>query len=80
MVGPGDRRSFDQDMPPGLRKPGVFNRGRFGAALGLTVFLGAGLTADFVFVPAVFTALVLAADLTALGFLGITVNSSSLPQ
>jgi hypothetical protein len=45
-----------------------------------TGFLETGLAADFVFVPAVFALFALAADVTALGFLGITVNSSSFPQ
>jgi hypothetical protein len=71
-------------MLPGLRKSGFFNRGRFGAALGSTFFFETGLAAGFALVPAVFTAFVLVADLTAglasLGFLGITVNSISFPQ
>jgi hypothetical protein len=73
----------------GLRKSGFFSRGRFGAALGAAAFFealltAAGLAAGFAFVPAVFAAPGLAADLTAgltaLGFLGITVNSISFPQ
>jgi hypothetical protein len=61
-------------------KSGFFSRGRLGAGLGSAVFLETGLAADFVFVPAVFAVLAFAADVTTLGFLGITVNSSSFPQ
>jgi hypothetical protein len=65
---------------PECKKPGFFNRGRLGAALGSTFLGAAGLAAVFVFVPAVFAARAFPLDATALGFRGIIVNSSSFPQ
>jgi hypothetical protein len=65
---------------PECKKPGFFNRGRLGAALGSTFFETAGLAAVFAFAPAVFPAFAFAVDATALGFRGMIVNSSSFPQ
>jgi hypothetical protein len=77
---------------PGFKKSGFFKRGRLGTLSFLVsgAFFTAGLAVvetalgAFGFVPAAFLAagafLAFGAALTAFGFLGITVNSSSFPQ
>jgi hypothetical protein len=78
---------FCQFTGPGVKKSGFFRRGllRTGAFLGSETFFAAGLAAVFV-PPAFLTVFALAAALafgtilTAFGFLGITVNSSTFPQ